>query len=136
MHSLRSRIADFVAAAAFALVLAVALLLPWDPNASGGVGFPIACLIAVVAALIIGNQSPGRTALAQGALVGSLAAIAFVVGTFVAYEQGWHSRSWDEFGESDPGLFELAFTIVFVGLPAALIGAVLAILGRTTRRLV
>lgn len=119
------------------VVLIVALLLPWDPGASGGFGFPIACAITGVAAILAGHESRGRAGLARGALIGVLGLAAFVLGTWIAYEQGWRGLTWEEVGDQNPpGLFVLVLTIVLYGTPAAVLGAALGWAGRASRCLV
>lgn len=135
-RDLDDRVSGLVIIAVFGSVLIIAMASPWDPDASGRFGFPIACGVAIVAALFVGHESRGMGAPVRGALIGALAAVAFVVGTWVVYERGWDGRSWEEFGESEYGMLELTLTVVAYSLPAAGIGAALALLGRTSRRFV
>lgn len=137
MLEARDRRAWVAIAATPVVVLAVALLLPWDTDANGGAGFPIACAITAIAALLAGHESSRRASVARGALIGALGLAAFVLGTWVAYELQWHGLTWEEWGDQNPpGLFELTFAIVLYGAPAAALGAILGRAGRASRRLV
>lgn len=114
------------------LVFIIALLAPWDPRSYyGGAGFPIACVITASGALYVGARSPAWSALKRGAAVGGLSLIAFICASYIAIESGWYGRDWGT--ESDVGAVELVLGIVFYGIPAAAIGAAVAVLARAGR---
>lgn len=123
-----------VAVAGLVTIACLALVGPWDPQGIS-LGFLAALLVAAGCLVLVGRLSSGRGAIAAGALFGFGAAAAFQVGTFVVYDYGLYGHSWAEFGDSDFNAVVLIVGLVVWGVPAALAGSLLALLGFTTRHL-
>jgi hypothetical protein len=122
---------------AFGLVfiLVIALVAPWDPGQGGGWGARAALAIGIAAAVIWGWMRRGASAVAIGAAFGFTALALFSTGCYVAYDLGSSGVEWSDWGDQNHPVSLLLLTILLYGIPAAVVGAILAELGRVSRRL-
>jgi hypothetical protein len=117
------------------LILAIALVAPWDPGESGGWGSRVALTVFVSAAVVGGWMRRGASVLAVGAAFGFAALALFSVGCYIAYDLGTSGVEWSDWGDQNHSITLLAFDIMVWGIPAALAGAALALLGSLGHRL-
>ena len=118
------------------LILAIALIAPWDPGESGGWGAAAALAVFVSAAVIGGWMRRGASALAIGAAFGFAALALFSTGCYVAYDLGSSGVEWSDWGDQNHSIALLVFGIAAWAVPAAMAGTVLAWLGSVSHRLV
>ena len=111
--------------AGLAIVLLISLIAPWD-TAGIRLGFILAIATMCATAFVTGRRPAVASAIFRGAVVGFLAALLYVVGTFVVFDSGWYGRDW---GESDLGPSAIFWFSALVGPPAAVIGALSAAIG-------
>jgi hypothetical protein len=122
-------------AGAIVVVFAASLVAPWDPDAGGGWGPVFALAVATVAAIVEGRVGRRWRGVAAGAGVGFVALAAYSAGTYIAYDLELRSLSWSDWGDQNYPVSLLLLTILLYGIPAAVVGAILAELGRVSRRL-
>ncbi len=124
-----------VLAGAVVGVFAASLIAPWDPGAGGGWGPVFALAVSTVAAITEGRVGTRWRGVAAGAGVGFVALAAYSTGTYIAYDLEMRDLSWSDWGDQNYPVSLLLLEVVLFGVPAAALGAILAELGRATRRL-
>jgi hypothetical protein len=118
------------------LILAIALIAPWDPGEGGGWGARIALAIFVSAAVIGGWMQGRASVLAVGAAFGFAALALFSTGCYIAYDLGTSGVVWSDWGDQNHSITLLVFDIAVWAIPAAMAGAALALLGGVGHRFV
>lgn len=124
-----------VLAGAIVVVFAASLVAPWDPSVGGGRGPVFALAVATVAAIVEGRGGGRWRGVAAGAGVGFAALSAYSTGTYISYDLELRGLSWSDWGDQNYPVSLLLLTILLYGIPAAVAGAILAELGRISRRL-
>ena len=122
-----------VLAGAIVVVFAASLVAPWDPGAGGGWRPVFALAVATVTAIVEGRVTRRWRGIAAGAGVGFVALAAYSTGTYIAYDLELHGLAWSDWGDQNYPVSLLLLTILLFGIPATVLGAVLAELGRASR---